>query len=225
MKHPPLSGIAQRDTHRLIPSKYGRAVLENIVGQGELTQLLELEGVTNERVLAENNLCPGIGQLELVYRVPFAHVINGAYTHKKPSGSRFNGPDRGAWYSCFEKEGALAEIIFHKTLDLIEIDFFEDEVEYHEFLADFTGDFHDIRNAAEFDACLDPMSYIESQNLAHELLYTGSIGIVYPSVRLPGATNIVCFRPAMVDNVRRNDLCKLVWSGSHQPQVIWNPVA
>jgi RES domain len=37
-----------------------------------------------------------------------------------------------------------------------------------------------------------------NQDLANHLLYSGSNGIVYPSVRNPGGTSIVCFRPALV---------------------------
>jgi RES domain len=33
----------------------------------------------------------------------------------------------------------------------------------------------------------------------------GSAGVVYPSVRQSGGTCIVCFRPALVNNVRKGD--------------------
>jgi hypothetical protein len=51
--------------------------------------------------------------------------------------------------------------------------------------------------------------YGPGQDLANHLLYSGSNGIVYPSVRNPGGTSIVCFRPALVYNVRRSAQYKL----------------
>jgi hypothetical protein len=74
---------------------------------------------------------------------------------------------------------------------------------YADFLVDFRGEFHDIREDFGFARCLDPTSYAASQTLAEELLDMGSAGVVYPSVRHIGGTCIVCFRPALVNNVRK----------------------
>ena len=82
-----------------------------------------------------------------------------------------------------------------------------------------TSAFHDIRGAAEFADCLDPRSYLASQQLALVLLEAGSLGIVYPSVRRAEGTNLVCFRPALVGNVRRGAVWRLGWEGGPQPRV------
>jgi len=50
---------------------------------------------------------------------------------------------------------------------------------------------------------LDPNSYTVSQKLAKQLLDAESAGIIYPSVRHRGGTCIACFRPALVNNVRK----------------------
>jgi hypothetical protein len=73
-----------------------------------------------------------------------------------------------------------------------------------DFLADFRGEFHDLRSDTRFENCLDPNSYKASQRLAHELLEEGSVGIVYPSVRHKGGTCVACLRPALVNNVRKD---------------------
>ena len=44
---------------------------------------------------------------------------------------------------------------------------------------------------------------LASQALANALLYAGSNGIVYPSVRHSAGTCIACFRPALVFHPRR----------------------
>jgi len=74
---------------------------------------------------------------------------------------------------------------------------------YADFLADFRGEFHDLRGDSRFAKCLDPNSNTASQKLASDLLDAGSAGVVYPSVRHSGGTCIACFRPALVNNVRK----------------------
>jgi hypothetical protein len=70
-----------------------------------------------------------------------------------------------------------------------------------------------------FAKCLDPRSYIASQELANTLLELGSMGLIYPSVRRPGGINLACFRPALVGNVRRGQAYRLTWAGSPLPTV------
>ncbi len=77
--------------------------------------------------------------------------------------------------------------------------------ELDDYLADFRSDFHDIRDDAAFAYCLDSVSYGPSHRLARDLLAVGSAGIVYPSVRRSQGTCLVCFRPALVTNVRKGE--------------------
>jgi RES domain-containing protein len=166
--------------------------------------LSELEGATDECQLGEAGLLPGITIRELVFGVPYAHVVNAAFARTNPFGNRFNRPDRGAWYAAFSPETAGVEVAFHKSEELREINWQEKETFlYADFLADFRGEFHDIRADSGFAKCLDPTSYAASQELAEELLDEGSAGVVYPSVRHAGGTCIACFRPALVTNVRK----------------------
>ena len=67
--------------------------------------------------------------------------------------------------------------------------------------------------------CLAPDSYVASQKLAVQLLEEGSLGIIYPSVRHAGGTNLACFRPALVGNVRRGQAYELTWSGTPEPKL------
>ena len=170
----------------------------------DLDQLVQLDGATNDRLQGEAGLLPGISVHELVFGVSYAHIVNAAFTHAHPSGTRFNLGDRGAWYAGFALETAKAEVAFHKIQELQEINWQEEEVTtYADYLADFRADFHDIRSDKSFANCLDPASYAASQLLALELLKEGSAGIVYPSVRHHRGTCLACFRPALVIHVRR----------------------
>jgi RES domain-containing protein len=220
---PPARLVRQADTHRLIPSRHlsgGDSVLVDLARDDEdLQALFALDAATNDRVLAQAHRVPGIGVDELVVGVPHAHVINAAFCHPHPLGGRFNGPDRGAWYASFEVETAQAEVIFHKTVQLAEIDRFEDSVTYDDYLADVGATFHDLRRAPMFKPCLDPGSYARSQLLAEQLLDHDALGVVYPSARRRGGTCVACFRPALVANVRRGRTFRLTWHGSPVPTV------
>ena len=223
MNVPPVSRIRRLDTHRLVPSAYGEGPDAAFAGIAEddrhLSAIVELDRATDERASAERDRLPGIGIDELVFGVPCARIVNAAFCHAHPLGSRFNGPERGAWYAGFELETAQAEIAWHKTIELLEVDWLEESLLYDDYLADFGGAYHDIRGDPAFGSCLDPGSYADSQALAETLLDRGSSGIVYPSVRRKGGTCLACFRPALVGNVRRGARCRFTWAGSPRPEI------
>ncbi len=203
---PKVTHIRRDETHRLIPTRYSdESVLARLAEPDEpLDALFEIEAATNDRLAGEANLLPGISVHELLFGVSYAHIVNAAFTHAHPAGSRFNGPDRGAWYAAYDIDTARAEVTFHKTQELAEVNWSEPETfTFDDFFADFRADFHDLRHDATFADCLNPTDYARSQALAATLLAEGSSGIVYPSVRRKRGTCIVCFRPALVMNVRR----------------------
>lgn len=232
---PPLTLVRRLDTHRLVPSRHsaaGESVLARIADDdAHLQKIFELDAATNDRLLAEHQRFPGIGVEELVVGVPYSHVINAAFCHPHPLGARFSGPDRGAWYAGFELETSQAEVAFHKNVQLAEIGWTDEEsVTYDDYLADFSASFHDLRRATGFRACLDPRSYLASQELAERLLEAGSLGIVYPSVRFgrqrPGEGGgsagacLACFRPPLVANVRRDATYRFTFSGGRPPAIV-----
>ncbi|MDX3893156.1 RES family NAD+ phosphorylase [Pusillimonas sp.] len=220
---PPMSLVRQLDTVRLLPSRFADqedSVLSPLAeGADHLADLFALDNATNQRLRAERGGLAGIGIDELVFGVPNFRIVNAAFTYPRPEGSRFNSGERGAWYCAFDAQTALAEIVFHKTVEYAEIDFFQDSVSYQALLADFSGEFHDLRDAPDFAECLSPGSYVASQELAQRLLDEGSMGVVYPSVRRPQGTNLACFRPALVGNVRRAQAYRLTWSGAPNPAI------
>ena len=212
MKSPTLVKLEQAETNRLIPYRYsegGRPVL-NVLAENDddlLSDLTELEGATNDRLLGESGKLPEITAIELVSGFRLAHIVNAAFTHASPLGGRFNSPGRGAWYAAFEMETAQREVAFHRAEELREINWqFEEISPYIDYLADFKHEFHDIREDADFSDCLNPHNYHASQTLGQLLLTTGSAGIVYPSVRRSGGVCIGCFRPPLVLNVQEGPM-------------------
>jgi hypothetical protein len=100
---------------------------------------------------------------------------------------------------------SVAEVTFHKRRFLQDARLTgQYAFEYRDFLADFSGQFHYL-DSNESQACLQPgpVPQCASQALPNSLLYAGSNGIVYPSVRHSPGTCIACFRPALVFHPRR----------------------
>jgi RES domain-containing protein len=206
-----LAEIQVADTHRLIPSKYSESgtVLSRLTeDDASLKDLVELDGATNDRLLGEEGLLPGISVHELLYGVRYAHIVNAAFTHAGPNGGRFHNSERGAWYCGIERETSVEEVAFHKLRQLEEVDWDREEVgTFDDYLADFATEMEDLRGAkAQYRRYLKagpiPECYAEPQRLAAMLLARQSNGIIYPSVRYRGGTCIVCFRPTLVYHVR-----------------------
>jgi hypothetical protein len=182
----------------------------------DLPAVARLERLTG----GDSPLLPlGLTGAELVRGVPWAQMINGAFLFPHPAGSRFNGPDRGCWYGAFERATSIAEIAWHRSIALAELGFPPLAVEFDDWLADFAGPFHDLRSSPAFADCLAPDDYRASQRLAERLLAEGSAGIVYPSVRRRGGTCLACFRPGLVNNLRRHARLRFTWAGSPKPKV------
>ncbi len=222
---PLLSTISFKNTTRLLQSKFSpvdpaETPLSRLADNaGALAEISEVEKKADPLVQAENNLLPGISPHELVARVPFASVINAAFTYTSNGGSRFNNKDRGAWYAAKSVATSQTEVIFHATARLAAMGEFNDEISYDEYLADFSGDYHDLRISPGFEATLAPDSYVQSQILAEALLAYGSLGIVYPSVRHAGGVCIAGFRPALVTHVRKGRTFRFRWAGSPRPAI------
>jgi hypothetical protein len=229
---PKTTPISQSDTHRLIPNKFyeeGESVLSRLgLPPAQMEHLFQLDNATNTRLAGEANLLPGITVHELVFGVPHYHIINAAFTHARPGGSRFSGDDRGVWYAGFSLKTAQTEVAFHYGEGLREVNWKEEEtVVYREYLADFRAEFHDLRLSVEdqrgdnaYKKYLQPDSYRASQQLGRRLLDQGSAGVVYPSVRHAGGTCAACFRPALVSNVREGAQVTFTFPDAfHAPKV------
>ncbi len=208
--------VSLADTHRLIPSKYSPSgtVLAGLAEKGEdgfVRDLVSIDAATNARLKADEGLLPGISVHELVYGISYANIVNAAFAHASPFGGRFNTSQRGAWYAGVERGTSIAEVAFHKLRELEEVSWSEEEVSTcDDYMADFHAEFESLfaKGSQDFAGYLKagpiPACYAKSQRLALELTEHGSNGIIYPSVRKPGGTCVVCFRPALVYHVRRD---------------------
>lgn len=219
-----------RATHRLIPATYvdrTEPYLATLVDpasadpDGDVAALTTLAAATNARLRVQADL-PGlaIGAHELVYDLDWSQVVNGAFTYPG-QGGRFHDQTRGCWYAGLAVETSLAEVAHHRAVALAEVDVWEDAGEWQDFGCDIGGDHvADLRDgSARSRRCLDPDSYVASQDLAAVLLDQGAAGVVWPSVRHPGGTCVAVFRPALLPPVSLGSRWRLEWDGSPTPRV------
>jgi hypothetical protein len=209
------------DTHRLIPSRYPPVgILDRVASGADLDGVFELEGWTNDRISAELGILHMLPRAEWLVGRPMASIVMAAFCHPRPGGGRFNDETRGAWYASLTLETAHAEVVYHRTKELLEIGVLDARLELRLYLADFDGRFHDLRAArAEYSPYYDPIDYTASQQLARDLLAAGSNGIVYRSVRQEGGFCVACFRPKLVGNVRQSSHFEYRWTGSKTPEI------
>ena len=218
---PPLTRIDLHDTHRLVPSRFPPVgIFDAVASPADLDAIFQLEGWTNDRISGELGILQKIPEHEWVFGVPHATVVMASFCHPRPGGGRFNSDQRGAWYAGFELETAHAEVIYHRTKELREINVLEVRVEMRLYHANFNEEFHDIRgDNPENSKYHDPDSYADSQNLAQLLFAARSNGILYRSVRRSGGNCIACFRPQLVKNVRPSAHFEYRWEGTTTPRV------
>ncbi len=219
-----ISPVNDRALVRLIPeTRHKPPVLRGLVdSDDEAAVLAEIEGETSGRLRAEREGTPSLDRRELAFarrardlRLYGQSHINAAFAYTRPTGNRFNAGDRGAWYCAWHVLTSAAEVGFHRTRELAYIGRFEDEARYVELLADFIGDFPDLRG--EEHPALDPdpaLGYPAGQALAAELRGEGHRGLIYPSVRHPGGRCFVAFDPGIIQNVRPGASWSLVWRGT-----------
>lgn len=183
----------------------------------ELDLLAEIESATSGRLVAEDRGTASLPATELVHGVAHAKFINASFVYARPRQmNRFNPSDRGAWYAALAVKTGIAEVGFHLTRALADVNSFHAVVECGELLASMAGVFVDVRGMPEH-ACLDPnpaVGYPAGNRIIAQARAAGLNGIIYPSVRHPGGTCIVALRPNAVQSAVQRGMHRLIWSGS-----------
>lgn len=206
-------------TVRLVTSARLReaAMAPLVDDEGELDLLAEIEAATSGRQVAETR---GLGAMpadQLVHGVPHAKFINASFAYAKPREQmRFNPSNRGAWYAALAVETCLAEVGYHLTQALAQVNDFNAVVEYSEMCASMSGVFVDLRGQSGHPS-LDPdpaIGYPAGNAVAAMAIGEGHNGIIYPSVRHQDGTCIAALWPNVVQSAVQADMYRLTWSGS-----------
>lgn len=191
---------------RLIPSRFPPvSAFEDVATADDLAAVMELEGWTNDRLVAER--LRRLPQDQWVFGTPNASVVMASFLHAAPSGGRFNGPDLGAWYAAAALTTAIAEVAHHLRREAVARGGAEARRTFRSYACRLPGeDFIDIRGqrAARPDL-YDGASYAASQPFGEAIRAAGRSGIVYGSLRHRGGTNVVAYRPRQIAGVVQAD--------------------
>jgi hypothetical protein len=196
-------------TYRLIPSKFPPiGLFDTVATAADLEAVMELAGWTNDRLVEER-----IGRLpesEWVYGRRNASVVMASFLHVPPAGSRFNGPDLGAWYAAAALPTAAFEVAHHLRREAVATGAVTLHRDYRTYTATLKGSYLDIRGQQTARADVYAAdSYAASQALGESIQASGGAGIIYDSVRHAGGVNVVAHRPRNILDVTQTDRWRL----------------
>jgi hypothetical protein len=191
---------APERTHRLIPSRFPPiAAFETVTVPEDLAPVFELEGWTNDRLVAPR--LQRLARSDWVYGRPNASVVMAAFLHGAPQGSRFAGADLGAWYAASALETSVLEVVNGIRREISLSALAQKTEELREYTARLYRDFVDIRGARPDLHDPDPATYPAAQIFGRSIRAGPHDGIVYDSVRHPGGVNWVSYRPTRILDV------------------------
>lgn len=225
----PVRDIVEPATIRLVTAGYldkpAMALLAD--NPSELAILEEVEGLTAGLTPFSPAMPAGIQPGELLTEADgygWAYV-NAAFCRTRPTGNRFNGPERGAWYASYGNNATdtvKAEVAWHLTRELRATGIYENITTCRELLAGFMSRFQDLGERTG-DAVFseDPaVAYPAGQALARDMLERGGNGVLYPSARYEGGRCLAALRPNLVQNVREGETWVFRWAGSAEVEIL-----
>lgn len=191
---------APERTYRLIPSRFPPIdTFQTVTRPQDLERVLELEGWTNDRLVAPR--LKRLPRAEWVFGRANASVVMAAFLHGAPQGTRFAGPDLGAWYASSALETSVLEVANGIRREIAQSALQQKTEELREYTARLVGDFIDIRGARPDLHDPDPGTYPATQVFGRQVRAGPHAGIAYDSVRHAGGTNWVAYRPSGILDV------------------------
>lgn len=191
---------APERTHRPIPSRFPPVhAFETVTSAGDREPVLELEGWTNDRLVAPR--LKRLPKSEWVYGRANASVVMAAFLHGAPQGTRFAGPDLGAWYASSALTTAVLEVVNGIRREIALSALQQKTEELREYTARLEGEFVDIRGTHPDLHDPDPKNYPASQVFGRFVRAGPHDGIAYDSMRHVGGVNWASYRPSRVQDV------------------------
>jgi hypothetical protein len=212
----PISEVIWHGSVRIIRSVFPPIDLfEDIADPADWPLIISAEQKTNPRLMET------IGNLDLIpesRRVagPGASYLMAPFTHVSPDRpSRFSDGTFGVLYVGHSFEVALFETIHHHGQFMARTNEPAGWTsQFREIVLDVNAQLHDLRKGkADLSGLLLPNSYEAGQALGSQLRFTGSDGVVYPSVRYPGGECVGVFYPDCATNPIQGRHLDYHWDG------------
>jgi hypothetical protein len=214
---PPTSRVTWPQTHRLIMSHYPPIDLyDDIADPQDWDLITAAVQRTNPRVAESYGALDTIPPERRITGKGESWVMP-AFVHFSPDRpSRFSDGTYGVYYAGDSLETALREHTFHLArfyADTNEPEGWPSEV--RELIGSIDTDLVDLRGE-DGEPYLDPNpgNYAPAQALAAGLRDADANGIVYPSLRNAGGTNIAVFWPNVIPAAHQADHYRYHWNGS-----------
>lgn len=196
---------APQPSYRLIPSRFPPiGAFDTVATTADLAAVMELEGWTNDRLVAHR--LARLPRAEWVFGRANASVVMASFLHVTPNGSRFNGPDLGAWYAAAAIPTAAAEVGHHLRREAVDRRMAGLTRDYRCYAATIDGEHVDIRGRRDdMPDIYASDSYAASQAFGEARRAAGEAGILFDSLRHAGGANIAAFRPRLIRDVVQTD--------------------
>lgn len=196
---------APRPCYRLIPSQFPPiGLFDTVSTPADLEAVMELAGWTNDRLVSER--LRRLPEAEWAFGRPNSSIIMAAFLHAPPSGTRFAGPDLGAWYAAGAINTAVTEVAHHLRRELVARNIPAMTRTYRAYHCRLEGDYRDLRGQqGRRPALYDGTDYAASQAFGEAERAGGGDGLVYDSLRHSGGINVVAYRPSKVLDVTQGE--------------------
>ena len=198
--------------YRLVPSVFPPVGLfDEVADDDEMAVVLALHVLTNPRIREE------LGQLEQIPRDdrvygPGSTPVMAAFCYPNPSGSRFSDGRFGVYYAASALAAAAAEVAYHRERFYASTRAPAQRFVMRAYVNEWAASMHDLREVD--DRIHDPDHHGAAHRWADRCRAEGSDGVLYRSVRSPGAECVAAFRPAAVKvPVTQAAHIELCWDG------------
>lgn len=199
--------------HRLIPSKFPPVTLFDWADSAEeLEQIALLEGLTNERILAE------FGKINMIDKEdwiggPGSTPIMAAFTHIGFE-SRFSDGSFGVYYAASSLETAIKETSFHRERFYRASNEKPCSISMREYVASIKKPLIDITDKKYNELFNpDPAYYSYSQEFGKKIGEKKEWGLLYPSVRNLNGLCMAVFRPPALTRPIQGCHLRYIWDG------------
>lgn len=200
----PAIGLSKTKGFRLINSKLPTIeIFNDVADPDEFRDLYDLQAITNPRLNQEVGDLNYIDLGEIPWGIPGCHYAAASFTHVAPDGSRFSNGEFGMLYIADTIEAALAEVEFHQSRYLANVEDLKfDRLIFRGLACTFSGNaIHDVTELSVEHEIYHPDDYTAARALGAKLRAAGSEGLQYWSVRHPGATCWGLFTPRNIQAI------------------------
>jgi hypothetical protein len=203
--------VRWESSYRIIAAHLPRIdVFEQVADPADLTAILEIEALTNPRLLEVREAIRTVDPRDRVVG-PGSTFVMAPFAYPRPS--RFTDGTFGVYYAGECIETAIAEHRHHREIFLSDTDEPPGVFDHRGIEARIDGELRDVAAEADADALLHPDDYGRSRVYGSALHESGEDGMVWPSVRRSGGTCIGLLKPRLARNARSAYYLGYRWNG------------